>query len=101
MRAARAAGKLTRGRLSNCRPAATPCVEPYGKSWPFRVRRCARYRDVTGPAGIVLSGLYAFYRERIRHREVAASATGRPGCDEDLQVPTSTGSGAHDRQHSL
>jgi drug/metabolite transporter (DMT)-like permease len=33
---------------------------------------------VTGAAIIVLSGLYAFYRERIRHREVAASASGLP-----------------------
>jgi drug/metabolite transporter (DMT)-like permease len=31
-----------------------------------------------GATIIVLSGLYAFYRERIRHREVAASATGLP-----------------------
>lgn len=33
---------------------------------------------VLGASIIVLSGLYAFYRERIRHREVAASATGLP-----------------------
>ena len=33
---------------------------------------------VTGASVIVLSGLYAFYRERVRHREVAASATGLP-----------------------
>jgi drug/metabolite transporter (DMT)-like permease len=33
---------------------------------------------VTGAAIIVASGLYAFYRERIRHREVAASASGLP-----------------------
>jgi drug/metabolite transporter (DMT)-like permease len=33
---------------------------------------------VTGASIIVLSGLYAFYRERIRHREVAASAAGLP-----------------------
>lgn len=33
---------------------------------------------VLGAAIIVLSGLYAFYRERIRHREVAASASGLP-----------------------
>jgi hypothetical protein len=26
---------------------------------------------------VVLSGVYAFYRQRIRHREVAASAFGR------------------------
>jgi drug/metabolite transporter (DMT)-like permease len=32
----------------------------------------------TGAAIIVASGLYAFYRERIRHREVAASASGLP-----------------------
>jgi hypothetical protein len=32
----------------------------------------------TGAMIIVLSGLYAFYRERIRHREVAASASGLP-----------------------
>ncbi len=32
----------------------------------------------TGAAIIVASGLYAFYRERIRHREVAASAAGLP-----------------------
>jgi drug/metabolite transporter (DMT)-like permease len=33
---------------------------------------------VTGAAIIVLSGLYAFYRERVRARPVAASATGLP-----------------------
>ena len=33
---------------------------------------------VTGAAIIVLSGLYAFYRERIRHRSVAADASGLP-----------------------
>jgi len=33
---------------------------------------------VTGASIIVASGLYAFYRERIRHREVAASAAGLP-----------------------
>ncbi len=33
---------------------------------------------VLGASIIVLSGLYAFYRERIRHREVAASASGLP-----------------------
>ena len=33
---------------------------------------------VTGAAIIVLSGLYAFYRERVRHREVAASSAGLP-----------------------
>lgn len=33
---------------------------------------------VTGAAIIVLSGLYAFYRERIRHRPVAADASGLP-----------------------
>ncbi|SDP35594.1 Uncharacterized membrane protein [Afipia sp. GAS231] len=33
---------------------------------------------VTGASIIVASGLYAFYRERIRHREVAASASGLP-----------------------
>jgi len=33
---------------------------------------------VTGATIIVASGLYAFYRERIRHREVAASASGLP-----------------------
>jgi drug/metabolite transporter (DMT)-like permease len=33
---------------------------------------------VLGASIIVLSGLYAFYRERIRHRLVAASATGQP-----------------------
>jgi drug/metabolite transporter (DMT)-like permease len=32
----------------------------------------------TGATIIVLSGLYAFYREHIRHREVAASASGLP-----------------------
>lgn len=32
----------------------------------------------TGASIIVASGLYAFYRERIRHREVAASASGLP-----------------------
>jgi hypothetical protein len=31
-----------------------------------------------GATIIVLSGLYAFYRERIRHRDVAASASGLP-----------------------
>ncbi|WP_371737136.1 DMT family transporter [Bradyrhizobium sediminis] len=33
---------------------------------------------VTGASIIVLSGLYAFYRERIRHRPVAADASGIP-----------------------
>ena len=33
---------------------------------------------VTGAAIIVLSGLYAFYRERIRARDVAASSSGLP-----------------------
>jgi len=33
---------------------------------------------VTGAALIVLSGLYAFYRERVRARPVAASTTGLP-----------------------
>ncbi|WP_420969076.1 DMT family transporter [Bradyrhizobium sp. B120] len=33
---------------------------------------------VTGAAIIVLSGLYAFYRERVRARPVAASTTGPP-----------------------
>ncbi len=33
---------------------------------------------VTGATIIVLSGLYAFYRERIRHRPVAADASGLP-----------------------
>ena len=33
---------------------------------------------VTGAAIIVLSGLYAFYRERIRHRAVAAESSGLP-----------------------
>ena len=33
---------------------------------------------VTGAAIIVLSGLYAFYRERVRARPVAASTTGLP-----------------------
>ena len=33
---------------------------------------------VTGASIIVLSGLYAFYRERIRHRAVAADASGLP-----------------------
>ena len=33
---------------------------------------------VTGASIIVLSGLYAFYRERIRHRPVAADASGLP-----------------------
>jgi len=35
---------------------------------------------LTGAAIIVLSGLYAFYRERVRHRPVAASTTCIP-CD--------------------
>jgi drug/metabolite transporter (DMT)-like permease len=33
---------------------------------------------VTGATIIVLSGLYAFYRERVRARPVAASTTGLP-----------------------
>ena len=33
---------------------------------------------VTGASIIVLSGLYAFYRERVRHRTVAADASGLP-----------------------
>jgi hypothetical protein len=33
---------------------------------------------VSGAAIIVLSGLYAFYRERIRHRAVAAESSGLP-----------------------
>ncbi len=33
---------------------------------------------VTGASIIVLSGLYAFYRERKRHRPVAADASGLP-----------------------
>ena len=33
---------------------------------------------VTGASIIVLSGLYAFYRERIRHRAVAAESSGLP-----------------------
>jgi drug/metabolite transporter (DMT)-like permease len=33
---------------------------------------------VTGASIIVLSGLYAFYRERIRHRALAAEASGLP-----------------------
>jgi drug/metabolite transporter (DMT)-like permease len=33
---------------------------------------------VTGAAIIVLSGLYAFYRERIRHRALAAESSGFP-----------------------
>jgi len=33
---------------------------------------------VLAPTIIVVSGLCAFYRERIRHREVAASASGPP-----------------------
>ena len=33
---------------------------------------------VTGASIIVLSGLYAFYRERMRHRAVAAEASGLP-----------------------
>ena len=32
----------------------------------------------TGASIIVLSGLYAFYRERVRHRPVAADASGPP-----------------------
>ena len=40
---------------------------------------------VLGASIIVLSGLYAFYRERIRHRALAANAPAcRPtGCDHD------------------
>lgn len=33
---------------------------------------------VTGAAIIVLSGLYAFYRERVRHRALAAESSGLP-----------------------
>lgn len=33
---------------------------------------------VTGAAIIVLSGLYAFYRERVRHRTLAAESSGLP-----------------------
>jgi drug/metabolite transporter (DMT)-like permease len=33
---------------------------------------------VTGASIIVLSGLYAFHRERVRHRTVAADASGLP-----------------------
>ena len=33
---------------------------------------------VLGASIIVLSGLYAFYRERIRHRALAAEASGLP-----------------------
>jgi hypothetical protein len=33
---------------------------------------------VTGAAIIVASGLYAFYRERIRHRALAAESSGSP-----------------------
>src|SRR5439155_1206714 len=33
---------------------------------------------VTGASVIVLSGLYAFYREHLRHRSVAASSSGMP-----------------------
>jgi drug/metabolite transporter (DMT)-like permease len=33
---------------------------------------------VTGASIIVLSGLYAFYRERVRHRPVAATSSGSP-----------------------
>jgi len=33
---------------------------------------------MTGASIIVLSGLYAFYRERVRHRPVAADASGLP-----------------------
>jgi hypothetical protein len=33
---------------------------------------------VTGAAIIVLSGLYAFYRERVRKRPVAATTSGIP-----------------------
>ena len=33
---------------------------------------------VTGASIIVLSGLYAFYRERVRHGPVAADASGLP-----------------------
>ena len=33
---------------------------------------------VTGASIIVLSGLYAFYRERIRHRALAAESSGFP-----------------------
>ena len=40
---------------------------------------------VLGASIIVLSGLYAFYRERIRHRALAANPPAcRPtGCDHD------------------
>jgi hypothetical protein len=33
---------------------------------------------VLGASIIVLSGLYAFYRERIRHRALAAESSGFP-----------------------
>ena len=43
-----------------------------------RVRRRARRDDGAGASIIVLSGLYAFYRERIRHRALAAESSGLP-----------------------
>ena len=36
------------------------------------------FGDVKGAAIIVASGLYAFYRERIRHRALAAESSGLP-----------------------
>jgi hypothetical protein len=39
-------------------------------TWPFP--------EIFAEAMIVLSGLYAFYRERNRHRPVAADASGPP-----------------------
>jgi hypothetical protein len=78
MRTARVARKLTRRRLSNCRIAATPRVKRAANIGYFVLGEVPHTMMVLGASIIVLSGLYAFYRERIRHREVAASASGLP-----------------------
>ena len=78
MRAARATGKLARRRLSNCRIVATPRVERAANLGYFVFGDVPDTTMVLGATIIVLSGLYAFYRERIRYREVAAGASGLP-----------------------
>ena len=78
MHLARVAGKLTRRRLSNCRVVATLRVEPAANLGYFVFGDVPDTTMVLGATIIVLSGLYAFYRERIRYREVAAGASGLP-----------------------
>lgn len=78
MRAARATGKLTRCRLSSCRIVATPRVKPAANFGYFVFGDVPDSMMVLAATMVVLSGLYAFYRERIRRREVAASASGLP-----------------------